>query len=68
MHGKRCEMKGRVKLWNNSTNCGFIEVDDEEFFVHLEDKGIQISEEEEIEFSMQEKAGGIFIYDLKEVI
>ena len=61
-------MKGRVALWNNSTNCGFIEVDDEEFFVHLEDKDIQIYEEEEIEFSMQEKAGGIFIYDLKEVI
>ena len=61
-------MKGRVKLWNNSSNCGFIEVNDEEIFVHLVDKNIKIYEEQEIEFSIRENKEGIFIYDLKEII
>lgn len=61
-------MKGRVALWNNSTNCGFIEIADEELFVHSLDLDKKIYEDEEIEFSIQEKTEGIFIYDLKEVI
>ena len=61
-------MKGRVTLWNNSTNCGFIEVEDEEIFVHLGDQNIHIYEDEVIEFSMQERLEGIFIYNLKEVV
>ena len=61
-------MKGRVTLWNNSTNCGFIEVNDEELFVHLADSNVYIYEDEVIEFSMQERSEGIFIYNLKEVI
>lgn len=61
-------MKGRVTLWNNSTNCGFIEVDDEELFVHLVDKNVQVYENEVIEFSIQERAEGVFIYNLREVI
>ena len=61
-------MKGRVTLWNNSTNCGFIEVEDEEMFVHLDDLNFHIYEDEVIEFSILEKAEGIFIYNLKEVV
>ncbi len=61
-------MKGRVMLWNDSTNCGFIEVNDEELFVHLADNNTTVYENEEIEFSIQEKYEGIFIYDLKKVI
>ena len=61
-------MKGRVALWNNSTKCGFIEVDDEELFVHIEEQSISIYEDEIIEFSIQKKANGIFIYDLKKVV
>lgn len=61
-------MKGRVALWNNSTNCGFIEVNDEELFVHIKEQNIHIYEDEIIEFSIEKKANGIFIYDLKKVI
>lgn len=61
-------MKGRVTLWNNSANCGFIEINDEELFVHIADKSVQVYEDEIIEFSMQEKIDGIFIYDLKEIV
>ena len=60
--------EGALEKIRPGENGFIIPFDDEEFFVHLEDKDIQIYEEEEIEFSMQEKAGGIFIYDLKEVI
>ena len=42
-------MKGRVALWNNSTNCGFIEVNDEELFVHIKEQNIHIYEDEIIE-------------------
>ena len=61
-------MKGRVALWNKSTNCGFIEVNDEELFVHIKEQNIHIYEDEIIEFSIEKKANGIFIYDLKKVI
>ncbi len=61
-------MKVRGALWNNSTNCGFIEVNDEELFVHIIDKDFPIYEDEVIEFSIQEKKEGIFIYNLKQVV
>ena len=61
-------MKGRVTWWNNSSNCGFIEINEEEFFVHLEDNSVQIHDDEIIEFSMEQKHEGLFIYNLKEVI
>ena len=60
-------MKGRVTWWNNSTNCGFIEVNDEELFVHSLEN-ITIYDDELIEFSMIKKYEGLFIYDLKEIV
>ncbi len=60
-------MKGRVTWWNNSTHCGFVCVDDEEFFVHLENKAICVHDNEVIEFSIQKRNEGLFICDIKEI-
>ncbi len=60
-------MRGRVTWWNNSTNCGFIEVDDEEIFVHSSEE-ITIYDDELIEFSLIERNNGLFICNLKEII
>jgi len=59
-------MKGRVTWWNNSTRCGFIEVNDEEFFVHTEDD-TSLYDDELVEFSIKQNHEGLFIYNLKEV-
>lgn len=59
-------MKGRVTWWNNSTHCGFIEVNDEEFFVHTEDD-TSLYDDELVEFSIKQNHEGLFIYNLKEV-
>ncbi len=59
-------MKGRVTWWNNSTNCGFIVIDDEEVFVHSMDN-FNIHDNQVLEFSMIQKNEGLFIYDLKEL-
>ncbi len=61
-------MKGRVKWWNSSSRCGFIEIgDDEEIFVHLADDSFPIYDEEMIEFSIETKSEGIFIYNIKAI-
>jgi len=60
-------MKGRVTWWNNSTNCGFIEVNDEEFFVHSDNNDISVRDDELIEFSIQKRYEGLFICNVKEI-
>ena len=59
-------MKGRVTWWNSSTNCGFIEVDNEEVFVHCMEK-YDIQDNQLLEFSIIQKKEGLFIYDLKDL-
>ena len=59
-------VKGRVTWWNNSNNCGFIEIDDEEVFVHSMDN-FNIHDNQLLEFSIIQKNGGLFIYDLKQI-
>ena len=60
-------MKGRVTWWNNSSNCGFVIVNDEEFFVHSENKEVNVHDDEMIEFSIQKRNEGLFICDIKEI-
>ena len=59
-------MKGRVTWWDNSNNCGFVEINNEEVFVHSSGD-INIYENELIEFSLIEKNNGLFICNLKEI-
>ena len=61
-------MKGRVTWWNNSSHCGFVEINEEEYFVHTEDLNIEVHDDELIEFSIKNEKEGLFIYDLKEII
>lgn len=58
-------MKGRVKWWCNERGYGFIEDEEQEnYFVHLEgeDKDTYLlKENEEIEFTLQQKSSGLFL-------
>lgn len=55
-------MKGRVKWWSSERGYGFIEYDNNNIFVHVEsfDKNI-IKENQEIEFTIEEKENGRFL-------
>lgn len=59
-------MKGRVKWWSNERGYGFIEYDDNNIFVHVEstDKYL-IKENQDIEFTIEEKENGKFLKLLK---
>ena len=58
-------MKGRVKWWCNEKGYGFVEnCNNESYFVHLykDDKDTyHFKENEEIEFSLQQKSEGLFL-------
>ena len=55
-------MKGRVKWWSNERGYGFIEYGDNNMFVHVEstDKYL-IKENQDIEFTIEEKESGKFL-------
>lgn len=55
-------MKGRVKWWSNERGYGFIEYGDNNIFVHVEstDKYL-IKENQDIEFTIEEKESGKFL-------
>ncbi len=56
-------MKGRVKWWSYESGCGFIEYsNNQNDFVHVEKKdNITIKENQEIEFTIEEKENGRFL-------
>lgn len=62
-------MKGRVKWWSKEKGYGFIEYNDtENVFAHIEalDKETYpIKEEQEIEFTIEEKNNNIYLRILK---
>lgn len=64
-------MKGRVKWWSEEQGYGFIEYNDNEnIFAHVEsvDKNnYKISEDQEIEFILEEKENGTFLKLLKPI-
>ena len=64
-------MKGRVKWWSEEQGYGFIEYNDNEnIFAHVEsvDKNnYKISEDQEIEFILEEKENGMFLKILQTI-
>ena len=58
-------MKGRVKWWSEEKGYGFIEYNDNEnVFAHVESEdknSFRISENQEIEFILEEKENGTFL-------
>ena len=58
-------MKGRVKWWSEEQGYGFIEYNDNEnVFAHVESEdknSFRISENQEIEFILEEKENGTFL-------
>ncbi|MGN1371678.1 MAG: cold shock domain-containing protein [Candidatus Coprovivens sp.] len=55
-------MKGRVKWWSNESGYGFIEYNNNNVFVHVEEKDQNIiHENQEIEFVIEEKENGKFL-------
>ena len=56
------KMKGRVKWWSNESGYGFIEYNNNNVFVHVEEKDQNIiHENQEIEFVIEEKENGKFL-------
>lgn len=64
-------MKGRVKWWSEEQGYGFIEYNENEnVFAHVEsvDKNkFKISEDQEIEFILEEKDNGTFLKILQTI-
>ncbi len=60
-------MKGRVKWWSEERKYGFIEYNDnEDIFAHLEeDESSYIKENQEIEFTVEEKNNCTYLHILK---
>ena len=62
-------MKGRVKWWSEEKGYGFIEYNDNEnVFAHVESEdksNYKIIEDQEIEFTLEEKDEGIFLHILQ---
>lgn len=61
-------MKGRVKWWSKDAGYGFVEHNESEnAFVHLEerDKEYPIFENQEIEFTIEEKNNNFYLRILK---
>lgn len=58
-------MKGRVKWWSNEKGYGFIEYnEDENIFAHIDKstkEAYSIKENQEIEFTIEEKENGRFL-------
>lgn len=64
-------MKGRVKWWSEEKGYGFIEYNDNEnVFAHVESEdknSFRISENQEIEFILEEKENGMFLKILQTI-
>lgn len=64
-------MKGRVKWWSEEKGYGFIEYNDNEnVFAHVESEdknSFKISENQEIEFILEEKENGMFLKILQTI-
>ena len=64
-------MKGRVKWWSEEKGYGFIEYNDNEnIFAHVESEdknSFRISENQEIEFILEEKENGMFLKILQTI-
>lgn len=62
-------MKGRVKWWSKEKGYGFIEYNDKEnIFAHIDEldkETYPITEEQEIEFTIEEKNNNIYLRILK---
>ncbi len=64
-------MKGRVKWWSEEKGYGFIEYNDNEnVFAHVESEdqnNYKIIEDQEIEFTLEEKDEGTFLHILQPI-
>lgn len=62
-------MKGRVKWWSEEKGYGFIEYNEnEDVFAHIDEesnKQYPITENQEIEFTTEEKNNSIYLHILK---